>query len=504
MNEPTLLERAKQGDDEAIAAVLNYFLKDRNITAKVAVKGDSLLVLLKSVEVPEQAPSVKLVRKLMQQLNVESIKSVEVHGKVIGQASSAWCECLDLTKIFSETVDKVKGVNKLKDFIVSISSNNQNTSDEIYFRWYDYIPHPTAWFKAFIICSLLAFIVSSLKITGRVTYALAVLMDSPEILILFGIIAVLSPILIIAVFHHSLHLFISRFWGLFQAPEIGKPKILPIGLLSWWEGLYGWLAIAVSTLVTLGGMALTISFYDINYHKIEDLSDLGVNFKIEVYFGIIWFINIAYIYHIEYLVRRRLIFAYSNRNKINMTGSKKFQTDLDYNPDLELDRLRSQMGVNQMRKSTKITTRIRKSTVFDRLKSQKLTKKITLIILIPIVAVAISLFSKWSEISKNPPTTVAPQTSSVKPTPIISTSPVTPIQSDSFSEAVNKAIRAAELTQSAKSKAEWNQVASEWESAIAFMQTVPESSPNYAIAQKKAIEYQANLDYAKRAGNLAN
>ena len=247
MNQPTLLERAKQGDHEAIASVLNYLLKDRNITAKVAIKGNRLLVLLKSVQVPEQESSVSLVRKLMQQLNVESIKSVEIHGKSIGQPSPAWCESLDLTKIFSETVDKVKGVNKLKNFIVSISPNNQSTSDEIYFRWYDYIPHPTAWWKAFIICSLLAFIVGSIKITGRVTYALAVLMDSPEILILFGIIAVLSPILIIAVFHHSLHLFISRFWGLFQAPEIGKPKILPIGLLSWWEGLYGWLAIAVST-----------------------------------------------------------------------------------------------------------------------------------------------------------------------------------------------------------------------------------------------------------------
>ena len=250
-------------------------------------------------------------------------------------------------------------------------------------------------------------------------------------------------------------------------------------------------------------MALIISFFDINYHKIENLSDLGINFKIEVCFSIIWFINIAYIYHIEYLVRRRLISVYSSSNKINITGSKKSQTDSDYDPDLELDRLRSQMGVTQMRKGTKITSRIRKSTVFDRLKSQKLTKKLTLIILIPVVAVAIFLFSKWSEISKIHPTTVAPQASSVKPAPIISTSPVTPIQSDSFSEAVNKAISAAQLTQLAKSNAEWNQVANEWESAIALMKTVPLSSPNYAVAQKKAIEYQANLDYAKRAANSA-
>ncbi|MBD2513717.1 hypothetical protein H6G93_01585 [Nostoc sp. FACHB-973] len=76
---------------------------------------------------------------------------------------------------------------------------------------------------------------------------------------------------------------------------------------------------------------------------------------------------------------------------------------------------------------------------------------------------------------------------------------------DTFREAVNKAINAANLTQSAKSPDEWKIVVNEWQGAMsttgyayALMKNVPSSSPNYAIAQQKIIEYQKNLSYAQK------
>ncbi|MBN3885311.1 MAG: hypothetical protein V7K64_04375 [Nostoc sp.] len=39
---------------------------------------------------------------------------------------------------------------------------------------------------------------------------------------------------------------------------------------------------------------------------------------------------------------------------------------------------------------------------------------------------------------------------------------------------------------------------SQWKAAIAFMKNVPSSSPNYAIAQQKIIEYQKNINYAEK------
>lgn len=76
------------------------------------------------------------------------------------------------------------------------------------------------------------------------------------------------------------------------------------------------------------------------------------------------------------------------------------------------------------------------------------------------------------------------------------TSKLTP---DLFREAVNKAMSAAQLTQTAKTQEEWNTIASQWQEAINFMKSIPETNQNYETAKKKAEEYQKNLNYAKQA-----
>jgi tetratricopeptide (TPR) repeat protein len=72
---------------------------------------------------------------------------------------------------------------------------------------------------------------------------------------------------------------------------------------------------------------------------------------------------------------------------------------------------------------------------------------------------------------------------------------------DPFRAAVNKATAAAEKTQTAKTKAEWDTVARLWQQAISLMQATPETSENFWMAQEKAMEYQKNYDYAIRSGN---
>lgn len=79
-----------------------------------------------------------------------------------------------------------------------------------------------------------------------------------------------------------------------------------------------------------------------------------------------------------------------------------------------------------------------------------------------------------------------------------SPSPVPTAQDDSFRQAVNAAMSAAVLTQSAISKEDWDLVVSRWESAITLLKKVPESSPNYTTAQAKIQEYQRNLNYAQQ------
>ncbi|HBE19356.1 MAG TPA: hypothetical protein DEG17_23580 [Cyanobacteria bacterium UBA11149] len=493
VNQPTLLQRAKQGDDVAIAAVLNYLLKDRNITAKVAIKGDSLLVLLKSVQLPQQESSVAIVDKLMNQLNVESIKIVEVYGKQIGQKSTAWSESLDLMKITKSTkklnrFEKLSDTGKLKTN-EEIASSVPNTN-----RWPLWFPYPSSWIRALILIPM-AFPGARLILSGFGGIILSVIGKDLTLLIFFSLFCILLPTIFIAFIYHF-------FWFIWKK-KIETKKLLwwlP-GTKSWRESFYGVFVIGLSFTIILifvagfaflfcklshetgvevarcagsalgkvaNGMFCSIDrFFDSN--DSSNIVNDRDNIDIPLWFGL-WLIIASYLYQAEYLMRHDIF--------------PKLKGGLVKYPFLN-----NLIGRNP----------------------QKFFKNTVIILLIPLVAVGIYFGSKLPQLNGvNPSLPVASQSPLPKPSPIIESSPIqspSPIsspQADVFREAVNKAISAAQLTQSAKSKAQWNQVANEWESAIAFMETVPESSPNYAIAQKKAIEYQENLDYAKRAANLAN
>ncbi|MBD2233436.1 hypothetical protein [Phormidium tenue] len=77
-------------------------------------------------------------------------------------------------------------------------------------------------------------------------------------------------------------------------------------------------------------------------------------------------------------------------------------------------------------------------------------------------------------------------------------SPLTPQVSDPFGDAVRSATQAANLAQTAKASEEWSDVAKFWSEAIRYMQEVPANNTNYAVAQTKANEYQANFSYAQQ------
>jgi len=78
-------------------------------------------------------------------------------------------------------------------------------------------------------------------------------------------------------------------------------------------------------------------------------------------------------------------------------------------------------------------------------------------------------------------------------------------EKEAFRVAVNHAMRAATLTQSAQSAEDWQRVSSHWKDAIALMDRVPSDSADSEVASSKAVEYQQYLDYAQqRAGMSVN
>lgn len=85
--EPSLKERAKQGDVDAITQLLNIALQHKYITVKASLKNGFLQVKLESIEVPDQKASITLIRRELINLKVNSIENIIENIKVYGQKS---------------------------------------------------------------------------------------------------------------------------------------------------------------------------------------------------------------------------------------------------------------------------------------------------------------------------------------------------------------------------------------------------------------------------------
>jgi cell division protein FtsL len=363
-------------------------------------------------------------------------------------------------------------------------------------HWAAWFPYPTSWLKAMSLALSLAVILVIVRITGSVGVNLAILVDSPEVLAFFGIIAMLSPIVAIAFVHHILHLILGQFIPSFQPPEIGTLQGWFPGLISWWEGLYGWLAIFLATLTAVGLAILLMPLFGLSFQEITYEYNSSAETTLYGWVSTIWLVIAAGLYQIEYLVKQRIIEVYSVNNELKTSAA-----NLSSSPDTEVDSLRGEMGMSQMKTNSKIPGTTSQSNRQKLRKPEKVAKIFLMFLVTSLTVIGIYLFSKLPQSQINAPIPVASQPAavsneipSVAPTPVDSASP----QSDAFKQAVNKASSAASITQSAKSKDDWNLVTRQWKEAIALMKAVPQTHPQHTVAQQKAIDYQRNLDYAQK------
>lgn len=446
MTQSNILELAKQGNQEAIASVVNYLLKDKGITAKAVRRNDCLVVVLESDRVPEQTSSVASIHKLMMQLNVESIKLVKVYGKGAGHSSTAWTDTLNFTSSLQ--------LEEAKKQTSSSETQRQGKLKAIADRWPAWFPYPSSWLRTF---ALILWIAIILRIAGFWSLALGglLVLITAHVELLFSslVLGLLVSVLVFSYFHHFF----------FGKSLPGYPRLLP-SPRSLWEGFY---APIVMLLAFMAVLIILIPFLipDCRYETVEQIvycvelteGELTqYQYRMAQIGGVIWLMSAVYLYQTDYLIRHRLIpqvkVALQNYQPVkNASGQKP----------------------------------------------QKLAKKLLIILLIPLVAVGVYLFSKLPALRETVPVPVASQAPSATPAPIAATSPTSSPDRDFFAEAVNKAMSASSTTQSAKSKDEWNLVASQWQDAIALMKAVPPSHPQHTTAQQKAVEYQRNLDYAQ-------
>ena len=96
MTQQNLRELLKQGDPKAIASSINRTLKPKGINAEVTRDNDCLEIILESDKVPSQMALVDFIRNGMTNLGVESIHTVKIYGRRMGDGSPAWEDEIDL------------------------------------------------------------------------------------------------------------------------------------------------------------------------------------------------------------------------------------------------------------------------------------------------------------------------------------------------------------------------------------------------------------------------
>ncbi|OKH35411.1 hypothetical protein NIES2119_20545 [[Phormidium ambiguum] IAM M-71] len=468
MISPNTLELAKQGDVDAIASSITYLLQDQAAIAKALYKDGCLMVLLESKQIPDQELSVQNIQKLMNKLAVPTINSIKIFAKEKGKDKAAWIKLLKI----NESPDRLAEIEKIQEI------QQQNQSD----KWPEWFPYPSSWLRTLLLVLWIA-------IVFRINAFWGILFSttSPGNFFLFIGLALLLSAIVFAYLHHC-------FLG--KSPS-NWPRWLP-GPLSLGEGIYAPVVMVISSLTVLITVipflpilecGLQTTYYAQSYCFQNYLQQYHLE---KVAIGV-WIFVAVYLYQFEYLIRRH--FATKAKRKSQGIKPQKVLNDTES----ELDNLRGEMGSIQMKKGVLNSPPTQQKRETGETKPKQRGKKLIIVLLFFVSIGATYTWAKWSEIQQILPVNFASEK------PAIVTPTVTPTQPslDSFKEAVNQAMSAAKLTQTAKTKEEWNQVVSLWEKAIAHLNLVPQTHPNYAKAQQKITEYQRNLEYAKLAASRA-
>jgi hypothetical protein len=90
MAQSSLLELAKQGDADAISALINHQFNPKGITAKTAVTDGCLQIILEAATLPPEEKIVSYIKNSMNKLGAASISKVLIYGKNAGNEFPLW------------------------------------------------------------------------------------------------------------------------------------------------------------------------------------------------------------------------------------------------------------------------------------------------------------------------------------------------------------------------------------------------------------------------------
>ncbi len=109
------LERAKQGDPDAIAYLMRRSLQSKGIEVSAQEEGDTLLVTLEGAQPVNREAVVAFIRKGMLELDVSSLRSVQVDWRQQGSLLSEWTEEIVLSEGGGVTFGDTGSLSQIDD-----------------------------------------------------------------------------------------------------------------------------------------------------------------------------------------------------------------------------------------------------------------------------------------------------------------------------------------------------------------------------------------------------
>ncbi|MDX2215355.1 MAG: hypothetical protein SFY66_18980 [Oculatellaceae cyanobacterium bins.114] len=126
---------------------------------------------------------------------------------------------------------------------------------------------------------------------------------SPRLGFLVGVLAMLSPIVLIAVVHHFSQEWLDQIDPQGRSPKAGSESGILPGLLSWWEGLYGWTVSLLSMLTSYFVLGMVMPSFSLT-------TLLSVPFNSGVFIAIVSVVRLViavFLYHFEYVIQQSWI-----------------------------------------------------------------------------------------------------------------------------------------------------------------------------------------------------
>ncbi len=463
-NQPSI-KQARLGDPEAIASVIQHILPLEDTTVYTQLKNDYLEITLESPELPPQDYSVHLLKQIVSQIQPQHITNIVVQGRELGQFNPAWTQSLDITQTPTHKPPKLSAYR---------------------FQWPRWFPYPSSWLRATCLF-LWAFIVLTIFARWGGFWS-SFIYDISNNHHLALLILAISLIAAIAIFSYSHHFITSAF----KKPR--KFSKYP-GSQSIWEGI---LAVIVLFIATLIFLIVVVPFYPESCSIYSSYCHVRYWESAELVVSsgmLVSFISTLYLYQAEFLIRKHI-----SRQQI-----LKFASIAAVSCIIMIS---LPIGYRNLEYIKVIVTNIvANSQSLIATTTQQTTEP--LINSEPAPQVEIDPPTEPApQVEIDPPTEPAPQAEidpPTEPAPAAEIDPPTEplVNSDPFGEAVRKAIEAANLTQTAQSKQDWETIARNWQLASQLMQEVSFDDPNYLTAQDRAVLYYNNYNYSQTMATQA-